>query len=272
MSGGPVLTKPGLQPTGTSSTLTGTGPSGTTTSTTTVVAKPGLYLTFDDGPKDPATEHVLDALKAARASQDDLPVKATFFVCMKPLDLEGDRQFNLLKRMLTDGHQIGTHGYDHSPVRKREYMDPKFGGVAGVKQDFVDNNNKIADLFVRHKDTFAGFTVARLPGEGRTFSPFVSMITTEIALPHVAWDFEFSCKGKESWLPAHDWQGVKGIDATFPSLPKQDSILLLHDEDWAGEGALLTALLLELKKTFYFKVPLPNSHDKITPPLGQGGP
>ena len=61
-----------------------------------------LALTFDDGPHTEYTPHVLDVLK-----QND--VKATFFVI-------GDRiagNEDVLKRIHTEGHQIGNHTFSH---------------------------------------------------------------------------------------------------------------------------------------------------------------
>jgi peptidoglycan-N-acetylglucosamine deacetylase len=61
-----------------------------------------IALTFDDGP-DELTERYLDLL-------DDLGVPATFFL----LGEAADRHPTLVREYLRRGHQIASHGYDHT--------------------------------------------------------------------------------------------------------------------------------------------------------------
>lgn len=64
--------------------------------------EPTVYLTFDDGPVPIVTEFVLDLLKEYKA-------KATFF-CV------GDnirKHPHLFKRILSDGHGVGNHTFNH---------------------------------------------------------------------------------------------------------------------------------------------------------------
>lgn len=61
-----------------------------------------IYITFDDGPIPSVTEWVLDVLKSEN-------IKATFF-CI------GDnikKYPEIYKRILTEGHQIGNHTFNH---------------------------------------------------------------------------------------------------------------------------------------------------------------
>ena len=60
-----------------------------------------VYLTFDDGPS-PRTAEILDVLK-----QED--VKATFFI----IGREGEREKDLMKRIVDEGHTLGIHTYSH---------------------------------------------------------------------------------------------------------------------------------------------------------------
>ncbi len=62
---------------------------------------PAAALTFDDGPG-PSTAAVLDALAAAGA-------RATFFV----LGRQVERHPALVARMVAEGHQVASHGWDH---------------------------------------------------------------------------------------------------------------------------------------------------------------
>lgn len=66
------------------------------------VDRPLIALTFDDGPRRSTTGALLDGL-AQRG------VKATFFVVGEMLCGNED----LIERMEEEGHQIGTHSYDH---------------------------------------------------------------------------------------------------------------------------------------------------------------
>lgn len=61
-------------------------------------------LTFDDGPHPVNTAQVLDVLKKHN-------VKATFFVLTKLINAENS---HLIKRMLDEGHLVGSHGVDHA--------------------------------------------------------------------------------------------------------------------------------------------------------------
>lgn len=61
-----------------------------------------MYLTFDDGPVAGNTEKVLDILK-------EKGIKATFFVVGKNVE----RNPELAKRIVEEGHTIGIHCYQH---------------------------------------------------------------------------------------------------------------------------------------------------------------
>jgi len=63
--------------------------------------RPRAALTFDDGPG-PSTPAVLDALADAGA-------RATFFV----LGRQAERHPEMVRRILAEGHQLASHGYDH---------------------------------------------------------------------------------------------------------------------------------------------------------------
>ena len=64
-------------------------------------ASPRAALTFDDGPG-PSTPAILDALA-------DENVTATFFI----LGRQARRHPQMVRRIHEEGHQIGSHGYDH---------------------------------------------------------------------------------------------------------------------------------------------------------------
>jgi peptidoglycan/xylan/chitin deacetylase (PgdA/CDA1 family) len=78
--------------------------------------KPGtVALTFDDGPMEPYTSLILDIFKSYNA-------KATFFVtgfnAGKGQIDETDEFIKVIKRMDSEGHQIGSHTWTHPNLEK----------------------------------------------------------------------------------------------------------------------------------------------------------
>ena len=61
-----------------------------------------VFLTFDDGPSETVTPHILDTLKKNN-------IKATFFVLGSRVKLNPE----LVKREYEEGHYIANHGYSH---------------------------------------------------------------------------------------------------------------------------------------------------------------
>ncbi|TSB46553.1 polysaccharide deacetylase family protein [Alkalicoccobacillus porphyridii] len=64
-----------------------------------------IALTFDDGPDPRVTGDLLDVLAEEK-------VPATFFL----MGVRVDRYPDLVKRMVDEGHTIGSHGYWHNPL------------------------------------------------------------------------------------------------------------------------------------------------------------
>ena len=73
-----------------------------------------VALTFDDGPNPATTPQALDTLAKYN-------VKATFFVLGK--NIAGNE--SLLKRMKSEGHEIGNHSWDHPVLTKLPLEDAK---------------------------------------------------------------------------------------------------------------------------------------------------
>jgi peptidoglycan/xylan/chitin deacetylase (PgdA/CDA1 family) len=69
-----------------------------------------VALTFDDGPNPDATPLILDTLA-------EKGVRATFFV----LGSHAERWPELVRRISSEGHQLGNHGYFH---RKLQFRSP----------------------------------------------------------------------------------------------------------------------------------------------------
>ncbi|HYP14398.1 MAG TPA: polysaccharide deacetylase family protein [Bryobacteraceae bacterium] len=211
--------------------------------------KAKVYLTFDDGPY-PATEEVLNVLRTAE-------VKATFFLTWKHLSHDSALQYRLIRRMLNEGHSLGNHGEDHDPQGASGYQSTTPGAV---KKDFTGNLEKLKALFEANKDTFPGFDVARLPGDGRFQPSYVKMITEDLRLPHAGWDFELGDMrflkdkktkvGRMSHLNQLNWQEIQGVAATERGLPNPGSVILLHDNHWSGKSDILLKLITKLKQHF----------------------
>ena len=66
-----------------------------------------IYLTFDAGYENGSTEKILDALKKHE-------VKAAFFLCGSYLERNPD----LVRRMVEEGHIVGNHTVDHPDMSK----------------------------------------------------------------------------------------------------------------------------------------------------------
>lgn len=198
-----------------------------------------VCLTFDDGPQN-GTLDVLEVLSAKKVS-------AVFF--LTGANMSGIEQANLVDRMLSEGHTIGNHGYDHQPESKPGYRaEMAKYGVTEVKKDFIKNETHFIDLMKEHKKTpVKGFSLARLPGDGRTQPRFVSMITEDLRLTHLGWHFEF---GTFKSLPSESFENLKlsPNKATRATQPSDLSIILFHDRHWKGQGKILSKIIDKLRK------------------------
>ena len=221
-----------------------------------------VCLTFDDGPH-AGTRDVLDGLGT---------IKATFFlqgskmVASNRLMLEGDKliaaetkQAELVAEILAKGHQIGNHTFWHVPFKKDEYeqlrSEPAADQKTTITEGFTKNLEYFQGLYERHKDAFAqqgitefpGFTLGRLPGQGKFYPDYVAMVEG-LGLKHVGWDGEFAPEGKlGAPKGTSNWKGIPKLDAEMVGCPANKNILLLHDTLWEGKQALLEAFIDKLK-------------------------
>ena len=90
--------------------------------------KPYLALTFDDGPDKIQTPKVLSLLEKYR-------VKATFFV----LGEEVEYQKDILKMVVSQGHDIGNHFYKHINIKKASEKEIK---------EAIESNNKLIEKVI----------------------------------------------------------------------------------------------------------------------------
>lgn len=98
-----------------------------------------IYLTFDDGPSSSVTPRLLDILK-----END--VKATFFI----LNYSPDK-LPIIKRMISEGHTIGIHGYSHD-----------YAKIYRSEEAFMNNFYSLQEKL--YNDTGYVTNIARFPG------------------------------------------------------------------------------------------------------------
>jgi len=154
-----------------------------------------VSLTFDDGPNPDATPRILDALGESN-------VKATFFV----LGAHAERWPELVRRVVSEGHQVGNHGYFH---KKLHLKSPFY-----VKRDITLGKRAIER---------AGGSTPRFFRAPHGFrSPWVTAIARSLGERTIGWSLGV-------W--DSDRPGVKAIvDRTIEGT-KPGSIILLHDGD-----------------------------------------
>jgi len=94
-----------------------------------------IAITFDDGPHEEYTNELLDILKSEN-------VKATFFV----LGSRAEYYPETIRRIVTEGHQIGNHSYSHSQLTKLNENDLSYEingtneiieNITGIKSNAV---------------------------------------------------------------------------------------------------------------------------------------
>lgn len=148
-----------------------------------------IAMTFDDGPS-AYTPRLLDWLK-------ENEVKVSFF-------LVGNRipsYKNTVKRMASEGHEIGYHSYAH-----------KFQPGLSTEQIISDYNKSNKTL---NSLTGQGFTLWRTPGGN-----YNDRVLNAIKLPHIMWT-----------LDTRDWKSLN-TQAVYKAIINQaddGEIILLHD-------------------------------------------
>jgi peptidoglycan/xylan/chitin deacetylase (PgdA/CDA1 family) len=154
-----------------------------------------ISLTFDDGPNEDATPRVLDALAEHN-------VKATFFI----LGSHAERFPELVRRVVSEGHQIGNHGYFH---RKLHLKSPFY-----VKRDIL--------LGKRAIERAGGDTPRFFRAPHGFRSPWVTAIAKSLGERTIGW----SLGVWDSDLPGVSAIVDRTVEGTGPG-----SIVLLHDGD-----------------------------------------
>lgn len=154
-----------------------------------------LALTFDDGPNPGATPLILDTLA-------EKGVRATFFV----LGSHAERWPELVRRISSEGHQLGNHGYFH---RKLQFKSPFY----------VSRDIRLGIRAIRR----AGAPAPRFFRSPHGFrSPWTTPIASSYGERTVGW----SLGVWDSDRPGVDEIVRRTLEGVTPG-----SIVLLHDGD-----------------------------------------
>ena len=97
-----------------------------------------LYLTFDAGYENGCTEKILDILKKHN-------VKAAFFLVGNYVEKNAD----LVRRMVADGHIVGNHTMHHPDMCKISDLDSFSKELSQLEQLFLDTTGKELPKFYR---------------------------------------------------------------------------------------------------------------------------
>ncbi len=162
---------------------------------------PFLHLTFDDGPDPERTPRVLDVLAA-------LDVRATFFLVGNRVARDGI----VARRIDADGHEIGNHGWDHSPL-------------------VFCSRRTIREQLVRCQDAIAG-AIGRPPNlvrppYGRRDYRFYEE-AQRLGLVPMFWSFDSA-----DWLGLTADRLARRVSAASPG-----DIVLFHDGNPRADGLL----------------------------------
>jgi peptidoglycan/xylan/chitin deacetylase (PgdA/CDA1 family) len=165
-----------------------------------------MAFTFDDGPNDPYTLHLLDLLAKHQA-------RATFFL----IGQYARRRPEIARAIHTAGHSIGNHTYSHPNLI--------FVSRARLRQELEDCRKAIEDAIGAPAPLF------RPPFGGRR--PSVLRTARLLSLEPVMWS-----------VTGYDWD-AKSAQAIVQKVTtqvdlrrrKQSEIVLLHDGSHIGFGA-----------------------------------
>lgn len=155
-----------------------------------------LLLTFDDGPSHELTAEVLDLLAQYN-------VKSVFFVVGNRIN----GKHKILDRILTDGHHIGNHSFDHK------------NGTTQSMLDYYEDIKKCQELI---KEVSGVYPKYFRPPMGLV--SFKSLLIPKLlGLETVLWSLDvndWQCKNTESALTASH---------AIVNSVKNNDIVLLHD-------------------------------------------
>jgi peptidoglycan-N-acetylglucosamine deacetylase len=160
-----------------------------------------VALSFDDGPNEPYTSQILDILKENK-------VPATFFLVGKNVG----RYPDVVRRIQEEGHLIGNHTDDHSPLL---LMGPQ-----GIRREIEDWEAAVSRVGVSHAPLF------RAPHGWK--SPFLPSILREKGYRLIGWT-------RGVW--DSDQPGTEILYDRLTEDISPGEIILLHDGKDSKAGA-----------------------------------
>jgi peptidoglycan-N-acetylglucosamine deacetylase len=154
---------------------------------------PQLALTFDDGPNDPHTHHLLEILNKHK-------VHATFFLIGNYVKQRPD----IVREVSTAGHAIGNHTFTH-PLLIFERED-------AIRRELTDCRAAVEDAIGAHSNLF------RPPFGGRR--PAVLRIARQLGLEPIMWN-----------VTGYDWTAPPAaqIERKVSQQIRGGDVILLHD-------------------------------------------
>lgn len=171
-----------------------------------------IALTFDDGPNDPHTFHLLDVL--ARHN-----VHATFFLIGRYVHQRPDIVIEIAKR----GHTLGNHTFTHPLLI--------FESPAKIRREITQCRDAINEAVGEHSNLF------RPPWGGRR--PGVFRIARNLGLEPVMWS-----------MTAYDWKAPSPEFIEQKVSPKihGGDVVLLHDGGHATFGTDRSATIVAVDR------------------------
>lgn len=160
-----------------------------------------LALTFDDGPSDPHTWHLLDVL-----SRNE--VHATFFLIGSRVQQRPD----IVREIAAAGHVIGNHTFTHPLLT--------FQSASQIRGELLDCRSTLQDTVGEHSNLF------RPPFGGRR--PAVLSIARDLSLEPVMWN-----------VTGYDWSAppAEVIEQKVAKQVRGGDVILLHDGGHKQMGA-----------------------------------
>ena len=160
-----------------------------------------LALTYDDGPNDPHTLHLLDVL--ARHG-----VHATFFLIGSFVRQRPE----IAREIVKAGHVVGNHTFTHPAL--------VFKSIADVRQELTDCRSALQDALGEYSNLFRPPFGARRPA--------VLRVARELGHEPVMWN-----------VTGYDWNAPPSaaIEQKVTMQIRGGDVILLHDGGHRGMGA-----------------------------------
>ena len=167
-----------------------------------------IALTIDDGPHYKTTPTILQTLKEKQ-------VRATFFV----LGVNIETSLGLLSKEIADGHEIGNHGYSHTPLTSMTKEN--------IEQEVKKTENLISAVTTKP-------VLFRPPGGA--YNAKTAIILQNLGYSIVMWSID-----------PHDWArpSVGEVVNRVLTNVQPGSIILMHDGQYPLPTAEAIALIVD---------------------------